>query len=34
MFAGEHACEEIKAFLERHAIPARDSNWLWGGDQD
>lgn len=34
LFAGEDAYEDIKAFLERHAIPARDSNWLWGGDQD
>ena len=33
MFAGnENAYEDIKAFLERHAIPAEDSNWLWGGD--
>jgi|ERR1700722_1226949 hypothetical protein len=33
MFAGEkNPYEDIGAFLERHAIPARDSNWLWGGD--
>ena len=33
MFAGEkNPYEDIGAFLERHAIPARDSNWLWSGD--
>jgi hypothetical protein len=33
MFEGnENAFEDVKAFLERHAIPATDSNWLWGGD--
>lgn len=32
MFAGENAYEDIGAFLERHAIPSRDSNWLWAED--
>jgi hypothetical protein len=32
MFAGEHAHENIKVFLERNAVPARDFNWLWGND--
>ena len=33
MFAGEkNPYQDIGAFLERHAIPARDANWLWSGD--
>jgi hypothetical protein len=32
VFAGENAYENIGAFLERHGIPARDSNWLWAQD--
>ncbi len=32
MFAGEHAYENIKVFLERNAVPARDFNWLWAND--
>ena len=33
MFAGaKNPYEDIRAFLERHAVPARDSNWLWGED--
>ena len=30
MFAGEkNPYEDIGAFLERHAIPVQDSDWLW-----
>ena len=30
MFAGDkNPYEDIKSFLERHTIPAKDSNWLW-----
>jgi len=33
MFAGNtNPYEDFKAFLERYAIPAEDSNWLWSGD--
>jgi len=31
-FAGRDAFERIRAFLEQHAIPVQDSNWLWADD--
>ena len=34
-YAGnDNPYDSFQAFLERHEIPARDLNWLWGGDQD